>query len=249
MPTHLDSVVIDTADPAALARWWAQALGWTMTVVKPVQADVEPESGSGEPGVRLVFYFADDPRTVKNRLHLDLRSDSAEDQAGLVRRLTGIGAVHRDIGQGRVPWTVLADPHGNELCVLDPRDLYSPETGPIAAVVVDAVDPAGLARFWADAAGWTLEGQDGAVPRLRHPAGSGPFIEFVPTGEPHRVKNRVHLDVAPGPGGDQAAEVERLIGLGAERVEIGQSQAPPGQVTWVVLADPEGNEFCVLTPR
>ena len=57
-------------------------------------------------------------------------------------------------------------------------------------------------------------------------------------------KNRLHLDIAPPPGGDQEAEVERLTALGATRVDIGQ-----GEVTWVVLADPDGNEFCVLTPR
>jgi predicted enzyme related to lactoylglutathione lyase len=249
MPTRLDGVVIDTADPTALARWWSRTLGWPVTSEGAEDAVVEPSPDGGERGLPLVFGFVDDPKTVKNRLHLDLRSDSLQHQAELVQQLIDSGAAHRDIGQGEVPWVVLTDPHGNEFCVLEPRDVYTAEAGPVAALVVDALDPAGLARFWAEAIGWRVEGEDETVPRLRHPDGRGPFLEFVPTREPHKVKNRVHLDIAPEAGEDHAAAVQRLIDLGASPVEIGQSQAPPGDVTWVVLADPEGNEFCVLTPR
>jgi Glyoxalase-like domain len=69
---------------------------------------------------------------------------------------------------------------------------------------------------------------------------------FVPVPEGKNVKNRLHIDLAPPEGEDQAAEVRRLEALGASRVDVGQD---PGQVTWVVLADPEGNEFCVLSAR
>jgi hypothetical protein len=69
-------------------------------------------------------------------------------------------------------------------------------------------------------------------------------MEFLQVGDPKRVKNRLHLDVAPFAGDDHAAEVARLRALGATPADVGQ-----GEVTWVVLADPEGNEFCVLTPR
>jgi hypothetical protein len=69
-------------------------------------------------------------------------------------------------------------------------------------------------------------------------------VEFLRVGDPKRVKNRLHLDVAPFAGDDQAAEVARLRALGATPADVGQ-----GEVTWVVLADPEGNEFCVLSPR
>ena len=61
---------------------------------------------------------------------------------------------------------------------------------------------------------------------------------------PKTWKNRLHLDIAPSVGGDQQAEVDRLVSLGATHLDIGQ-----GDVSWVVLADPDGNEFCVLTPR
>jgi hypothetical protein len=79
---------------------------------------------------------------------------------------------------------------------------------------------------------------------LRSPSGRGPRLERHHTGEQHRVKNRVHMDVAPLPDDDQWAEVTRLVELGARKVDIGQ-----GVVPWQVMADVEGNEFCVLTPR
>jgi hypothetical protein len=79
---------------------------------------------------------------------------------------------------------------------------------------------------------------------LRSPSGTGPYLEFVRTPDVKTVKNRVHLDVRPYPGEDHLAEAERLRGCGA--VPAGRGQ---GEVPWVVLADPEGGEFCVLTPR
>ena len=95
-------------------------------------------------------------RTGKNRIHLDLASTSAAHQAELVSRAADLGARPVDIGQGDVPWVVMADPEGNEFCVLEPRDIYR-DTGPVAAIVTDCSDPATLARFWADAAGWQIK--------------------------------------------------------------------------------------------
>jgi hypothetical protein len=82
---------------------------------------------------------------------------------------------------------------------------------------------------------------------MRRPGGRPPDLDLVlvPVTDRKAGKNRVHLDVAPHPGDDQAAEVERLVALGARPADVGQGP----DVTWVVLADPEGNEFCVLTPR
>jgi len=242
MPTRLQHVVVDAADPAALARWWAEALGWAITFEEPDEVAVEPPEPDGL-GVPLVFVPVADPKVTKNRVHLDLRSADADDQAALVARLTGLGARPADIGQGDVPWVVLADPEGNELCVLDPRDEYA-ATGAVAAIVVDAADPAALARFWVEATGWPPAASSGSFASLRSASGTGPFVEFLKIDEPKRVKNRVHLDVAPRPGDDHPAEVARLRALGATPADVGQRE-----VSWVVLADPEGNELCVLTPR
>ncbi len=114
----------------------------------------------------------------------------------------------------------------------------------VQCVCVDTRDPDRLARFWAEALGWrrTYEEPDEVV--LEPPEGSpqdgvAPDLLFLKVPEEKVGKNRLHLDLRPD---DQAAEVERLAGLGARRVSVGQSS----DVSWVVLADPDGNEFCVL---
>jgi len=243
MAARLESLVVDAADPWALARWWAEALGWSVTAQEPHHVAVQPPTPDGL-GVPLVFVAVAEPKLYKNRVHLDLPSVSADHQAAQVARLVALGAHPADIGQGEdVPWVVLADPEGNEFCVLDPRDEYV-ATGAVAAIVVDAADPPALARFWSQAAGWPPAGSGDRWASLRAAAGRGPFLEFVRVDEPKRVKNRLHLEVAPYPGEDHAAEVARLRALGATPADLGQHGVP-----WVVLADPEGNEFCMLPPR
>ena len=110
-------------------------------------------------------------------------------------------------------------------------------------LIVDSADPERLAAFWMAVLNWQPTGRYNGAVEIAEPSGLGPSVTFVPVSEPKRVKNRLHIDVNPI-GCEQHEEVERLIGLGARRVDIGQ-----GQPSWVVLADPEGNEFCVLQPR
>src|SRR5947207_6843502 len=110
-------------------------------------------------------------------------------------------------------------------------------------LIVDCADPAGLATFWSAVLGWQPPGRYTEAVEIAGPPGSGPSLLFLHVPEPKSVKNRLHIDVNPV-GCDQAAEVERLVGLGARRINIGQ-----GEQTWVVLADPEANEFCVLETR
>ncbi|QNE47116.1 VOC family protein [Glaciihabitans sp. INWT7] len=108
-------------------------------------------------------------------------------------------------------------------------------------IVVDCRDCVSLARWWRAATGWQIVGEDSGAIELAQAPGHTPTILFVEVSDLQRGKNRLHLDWVPD---DQQAEVERLIGLGASRVEIGQ-----GSTSWVVMADPEGNEFCVLAAR
>ena len=247
MPTRLYSVVFDAADPSALARFWATATGWPITYEEPDEVVVEPpedETGTPtEPGLPLVFGATDDPKLVKNRVHLDLNSRTADEQAELVERARRAGATPVDIGQGAVPWVVLADPEGNEFCVLDPRDDYA-DAGAVAAVILDTPDPGALAPFWTAAAGWTAEQQADGDVRLTRPGGIGPRLELLRVDDPKVAKNRVHLDVAPFARDDQVVEVDRLRAAGATDADVGQ-----GEQNWVVLADPAGNELCVLSPR
>jgi hypothetical protein len=115
---------------------------------------------------------------------------------------------------------------------------------PVVAVVLDVRDPTILAPFWAAATGWAVVGSGDDHASLRRPDGTGPFLELLRIPDPKTAKLRVHLDVAPYPDDDHATEVARLVDLGAQHIDIGQ-----GDVRWVVLADPEDNEMCVLTPR
>jgi predicted enzyme related to lactoylglutathione lyase len=245
MPTRLVQVVVDAADPAGLARFWAAALGWKTTDETEPEVDVRPAGYSYPDPVALplVFVPVSEARPGKNRVHLDLATSSAAHQAEWVSRLRGLGATPADVGQGDVPWTVLADPEGNEFCVLEPRDIYR-DTGPVAAVIIDCADPAALAPFWASAAGWPVTYAAEGIVGLRSPAGTGPYLELLQVAGGKAAKNRLHPDVAPYRDGDAAAEVARLRRAGATPADVGQGDMP-----WTVLADPAGNEFCVLTPR
>ncbi|WP_026361083.1 VOC family protein [Amycolatopsis nigrescens] len=242
MATRPVNLVVDSAQPRELAGFWAELLGWRIALDLPSEVAVRAPAADGW-DLDLVMVPVPEAKTAKNRIHLDLASGSAAEQRALVDRAVRLGAEPVDIGQGPVPWVVLADPEGNEFCVLEPRPEYA-RTGAVAAIVLDAADPAGLAAFWAGATGWVLSRRADAQVGLRAPTGRGPWLELLGGAEPKRGKNRVHLDVAPPAGGGHAGEVERLVRLGARTADVGQRDEP-----WRVLADPEGNEFCVLTPR
>lgn len=242
MGTRLYSVVIDSTDHVAQARWWAQTLGWAVVHVDDREAAVEPVSASPH-DLALVFVPVPEPKRGKNRVHLDLGSPTAQAQRDLVAQAQARGASEVDIGQTDVSWTVLADPERNEFCVLAP-DRRVEHAGSLAAIVVDARQPAPLARFWAEASGWRISCESHLVARLRHPQRRRPTMDLVAVADPTPGKNRVHLDVAPDVDGDQQVQVDRLVRLGARAVDVGQ-----GDASWVVLADPEDNEFCVLSPR
>jgi predicted enzyme related to lactoylglutathione lyase len=245
MATRAVHLVVDAADPPRLARFWAEALGWELADDDPAESVVQP-SGFHYPGTTalpLVFVPVPEHKSVKNRVHFDIATTSEQDQQAEIERLLSLGAVITDIGQGEVPWEVLADPEGNEFCVLEPRPVYL-DTGRVAAVVVDSEDPTGLAEFWAGASGWTVRDSEPDFVALRSPTDEGPYLEFLRTRDVKTVKNRIHVDVAPQADGNARAEADQLTEAGATPADVGQ-----GEVGWVVLGDPEGNEFCVLSPR
>jgi hypothetical protein len=132
MALTIDCLGFDCADPAALAAFWAEVLNYkNLPSDDPDEAAVEPKHGKGEP---ILFLRVPEGKTVKNRLHLDLRPD---DQAAEVERVMALGATKVDIGQGKQTWVVLADPEGNEFCIL--RTLTPEEKAQRAA---DATSPA-----------------------------------------------------------------------------------------------------------
>ena len=115
MPVRWEQVVVDAQDPARLARWWAEALGYVIVNEMPDEVEIR-RTRDELPG--LLFTPVPDVKAGKNRLHIDLRPD---DQESEVERLVDMGARPVDVGQRDVGWVVLADPEGNEFCVLGSR--------------------------------------------------------------------------------------------------------------------------------
>jgi hypothetical protein len=210
----LVGVVFDALDVEALARFWAGAVNGTRIDRAVVRA--------GDGGVRLRFVPASRPKTRKNRLHLDLGGGPRPDRE--VDRLLALGAARADIGQGAVPWTVLADPEGNEFCVL-PEESAG---GQPVAICLDAADPRTQGRFWGTALGWPIVDQGGWGVSLRSPAATGPRLVMGPPVAAKTGRNRLLLEIASG--GEA---------LGME---------PGASETGTEMADPEGNEFVLWPP-
>ena len=240
MTSRLVALAIDANDPLGLASFWARALRWETSEGTDGLVSLVPTDDT-----RFGIDFAPVPekKLGKNRIHLDLTTTSIDDQTETVGRLVELGASHIDIGQGAdEPHVVLADPEGNEFCVIEPGNSFLAGCGRLGAISCDGSREVGY--FWSEALGWPLVWDQDEETAIRAPDGTGPFITWGPPVPPKTTKNRLHLDIAPFATGDQQAEVHRLVSLGATRIDIGQ-----GDVDWVVMADPDGNEFCVLSPR
>ena len=206
MTSQLISLCIDANDPLRLARFWAEALRWQM-------------------------------KAGKNPIHLDLTTASIDDQTDTAARLVELGARHVDFG--RTPddeHVVLADPEGNEFCLIEPTNKFLAGFGRLGSITCDGSRAVG--HFWSEALGWPLVWDQDEETAIRAPDGTGPFTTWGPPVTPKIGKNRLHLDIAPLEQVDQRAEVDRLTSLGATRIDIGQ-----GDVEWVVMADPGGNEY------
>lgn len=239
MPLRIVNVNVKARDDQALGRFWADALGWSTDSEGPGVTSAYPD-GLEWPDASAVCIDAvtvPDPETVHYRVRIELATESLEHRAALVERLLGLGATRLDAG--------FADPEGNVFRVQDPRPDES-ATGPIGAIVLECDHPRSQAAFWAAATDWVAverpeqrDQHDGPA-RLRSAAGVGPFVEFVEApGVP--APSRFHIDLKPYAADDQAAEVSRLHSLGAVDIDLGQ-----GDSAWKCLADPEGNDFCVL---
>ncbi|CAM4185663.1 VOC family protein [Nocardia ninae] len=242
MSTRLACVVFDADRPRFIADFWAELLGWGVTLDRPDEVDVAAHDPDGA-DLALAFLPAARAKHGKNRIHLDLASRSIDHQRLQVDRALSLGARRVDIGQGSVPWVVLADPEGNEFCVLEPREEYV-DTGAVAAIVMDTRDPLRLAEFWSAASGWPVAHGGAQVAGLRSATGLGSWLEFVRTPEAKSGRNLLHLNLASFD--DQSVELARLRAAGATPIEHdgGNVDIAPG----LTLADPETNEFCLLRP-
>ncbi len=237
---YWENIVWDALEPRLLGRFWEQLLGTTTLTDEPDAFETRLVVEGG-PTLDLCFQRVPDPPSEPLRLHPDLAADPGRD--AVVERALGLGARHLDIGQGDVPWVVLADPEGNPFCVMEERPAYV-DTGPIAAIPVDSADPERDRALWAWLTGWTPVPGVG-LPSLRHPSRRGPLLEFAP--EPARkpdAKNRLHLDVRLETG-EHVEDVARGIAERGGR----ELHHDWGDLPWRFFADGSGNDFCVLPAR
>ncbi|WP_436798980.1 VOC family protein [Micromonospora fulviviridis] len=240
MTCQLFAVSFDASQPLRLARFWSGVLGRAVADDPYGAVALLPDDDAG---FRIRFLPTRSEKVGQNRSHFDLTSTSLEDQQQTVARALELGARHIDIGQRPdEDHVVLADPDGNEFCVIGPGNNFLAGCGFIGALACDGTQEVGY--FWSEALGWPLVWDQDQETAIRSPFG-GPKITWGgPPLMPRTGKQRLHLDLVPPVDGDQQAEVDRLLSLGATRIDIGQ-----GDVSWVVMADPDGNEFCVLPAR
>ncbi|MBO3101182.1 VOC family protein [Cellulomonas fengjieae] len=237
MSCRLTALALDAYDPARLARFWAGVLG--REALEDAQGGVLLPGSGTQLGLRFV------PRQVekvgRNRMHLHLTSTTPDDQLRIVERALRLGAQHLDVGQlpeeGHV---VLADPEGNEYCVIEPGNAYLAGCGLLGELTCDGTRDVGF--FWAEALGWPLVWDQGLQTAIQSPRGGTKISwdgwDVAAVAPEHRNRLRFEVVLAAG---DLTEEIERLTSLGATRL----SAAGVGGVT---LADPDGNEFHLGTP-
>lgn len=249
----MPGVVFEAERPRETAEFWAALLAGEV-----LGGDGDRQRVRFPDGPTVSIVPATAAKAVKNRIHLDLASGAVDDggpgtQQAIVDRAKRLGATHVDIGQfagpAPVPWQVLADPAGNEFCVLEPRPEYS-DTGPLAAVVIESPGPHRLAEFWSGVTEWPVVRTERQFVSLRAPSRRGPWLELLSADPCPPVTPRCRLELAvhteerrntvpdarpdldrtsPGPG-EFAAEADRLRLLGATRRGAGRLTDPDGTV-------------------
>ncbi|WP_432958041.1 VOC family protein [Micromonospora haikouensis] len=234
MPSPLLTVTFDAHDAVRLARFWAGMLGREVT--EDARGALLPGDDT-QPSLRFVPSHTE--KAGANRLHLHLTSTDPADQQRLVTTALGLGGGHLDVGQrpeeGHI---VLADPEGNEFCVIEPGNRFLAGCGLLGELACDGTREVGL--FWSRALDWPLVWDQDQETAIQSPHGGTKVAWGGPPVAPKTAPNRQRFDLAP-PGADQQAEVDRLVALGATRLETDADGA-------VVLADPDGNEFTLPAP-
>ena len=213
---------IDANDVPVVERFWAAALH----LDGELHDDGSAVLRGARPTQTVWINAVPEPKTVKDRVHLDLTATSLEPFDGLPRV---------PIDEADVPWTTFLDPEGNEFCVFVERR----RAAGLKDVVVDAVDHAAIGAWWAGLWGGTLADGDGYTYLDDIPGAPVESFDFVPVPEPKTAKNRIHWDVTLEPG----VTVDDLVARGAVLLS-----PPTAADRWTVMADPEGNEFCVFEP-
>jgi len=253
LASDLDALVFDANDPVGLATFWAGVLGRQVDAGGTVVVPGTPT----EFAIRFVPTTA--PKDVPNQMHFDLTSSSLQDQQETVAQALELGGRHLDIGQGpEVEHVVLADPEGNEFCVIEPGNNFLAGCGTIGALSSDGSQAVGY--FWSEALGWPLVWDQDEETAIQSPRGGSKISWGGPPVRPKTSRNRLHLHLVPSDGGAADDEVARLVALGATRPDeddasgAGDDAARAGEDPaaaacradgWTPLLDPDGNELCV----
>ncbi|WP_037908793.1 VOC family protein [Actinacidiphila yeochonensis] len=240
MSCQLFAVCLDAAEPSRLARFWSGLLGWETADDPDGTVELLP---SGDTGFRIRFLPSREPKAGQNRSHFDLTSTSPDDQRQTVARALALGGHHTDVGQrpeeGHV---VLADPEGNEFCVIEPGNAFLAGCGLVGALACDGSQAVGY--FWSKALGWPLVWDQDEETAIRSPHGGSKITWGGPPLMPRAGRDRLRLDLVPSAPGGLRAAADRLLSLGATL--IGTVRDEDDRVT---MTDPDGNEFRLLTPR
>lgn len=233
MIVQLAALTVDAAAPLRLATFWAGLLGW-----RPDPADATVIVPHDDTGFVIRFLPSDAPKVVANQVHLDLRSGSQQEQDDTVARALALGGRHIDIGQlPEEEHVVLADPEGNELCVVEAGNGFLADCPFVGCLSSDGTRD--LGRFWSVALDWPLVWDQDEETAIRSAHG-GPKISWGgPPLAPKAARCRWRLELS-APAADLAVEVDRLVGLGATRLGRG-----PDADGVVAMADPDGNEFAI----
>ena len=234
VPSRLTALSVDVHDPARAARFWADILEREALAVP----DGVLVPGS-ETQLGLRFTPSGVPKVGRDQMHLHLNSTSSADQQKTVETALRLGAGHLDVGQlPEERHVVLADPAGNELCVIQPDTSFLAGCGYLAELTCEGTREVGF--FWAEALGWPIVWDRGPQTAIQSPAG-GTKLSWDGPPSPRRGRNRQRFDLTLVDG-DPADEVARLAAIGA---------TPLGVVAdgVVELADPDGNEFVLRTPE
>ncbi|WP_069170604.1 VOC family protein [Streptomyces griseus] len=238
MTSQLFAVCFNATAPSDLARFWSGVLGWGPVTGPDDGVTILPPEGTG---FRIRFLPGREPKTAQNRAHFDLTSTSPENQRRTVARALELGGTHIDVGQrpeeGHV---VLADPDGNEFCVIEAGNTFLADTGLIGAVACDGTQEVGY--FWSEALGWPLVWDQDEETAIQSPNGGTKITWGGPPVAPKEGTNRLYFELALPVGADLEAEVGRLVSLGAARTDPGVVDA-----ALVRMLDPDGNEFAVRT--
>lgn len=229
MAVQLEAVAFEVADAVATASFWAALLD--REIVTEVGGALVPGDATQ---IGLRFVTADSVQVGKPRLHLHVTTASLDDQRSTVETALQAGGRQLDVGQGPdVPFVVLADPAGNELCVIEPGDRYLAGAGRLGEVTCDGTRAVGL--FWRDALGWPLVLDEEEQTAVQSPR-AGTKIAWeswrVDSPAPPESRRRQRFDLVSS---NPAADADRLVALGAER--------PRAAADGIELADPGGDVF------